>query len=100
MLRHVAIPPCPKGTGFPCYISMKKQMKWHFWLELCLASVTGILFVVTLLWRDWAEIIFHVDPDQGNGSFEWLIVGGLLVVTLVLFTLASYQWRKAPVAMG
>lgn len=93
--------PMPKGRGFhSARTLMKKQMRWYFWLEVCLASVTGILFVVTLIWRDWAEIIFHVDPDQGNGSFEWLIVGGLLVVTLVLFTLAGYQWRKAPLAIN
>lgn len=79
---------------------MKKQVRWFFWLETVVASITGILFVVTLIWRDWAEIIFNVDPDQGNGSFEWMVVGALLVVTLVLFFLAGYEWRRAPVAVS
>ncbi len=79
---------------------MKKQVRWFFWLEMSLASITGILFVITLIWRDWAEIIFNIDPDQGNGSFEWMIVGGLLLVTLVLFSLAGYEWRKARLAVS
>lgn len=79
---------------------MKKQVRWPFWFEASVASITGILFVITLVWRDWAEVIFHIDPDQGNGSFEWLIVGGLLVVTLILFVLAGYEWRRAPVAVS
>ena len=79
---------------------MKKQVRWSFWLEMSLASITGVLFVITLVWRDWAEVIFHIDPDQGNGSFEWLIVGGLLVVTLGLFALAGYEWRRASVAVS
>lgn len=75
---------------------MKKQVKWFFWLEMGIASVTGILFLITLIWRDWIEIVFRIDPDQGSGSLEMIIVGALLVVTLGLFFLAGYQWRRAP----
>jgi len=57
--------------------------------------VTSIVFVFTLVQRDWIEIVIGVDPDQGNGTLEWLIVGALLVVTITLFTLASYEWRRA-----
>ncbi len=66
-----------------------------FWLQMSLTSIIGILFVITLIWRNWVELIFNIDPDQGNGSLEWMIVSSLLVVTLVLFALASYQWRRA-----
>lgn len=79
---------------------MKKRVRWPFWLEMGLACITGVLFVITLIWRDWAELIFHIDPDQGSGSFEWLVVGGLLAVTLILFALAGYEWRRAPVAVS
>lgn len=74
---------------------MRKALRWRFWLETSLAIVTAILFVVTLVWHDWIEIIFNVDPDQGSGFLEWLIVGVLFVVTIVLFVLARYEWRKA-----
>jgi hypothetical protein len=79
---------------------MRKALRGRFWLETGMALVTGILFVITLLWHDWIEIIFTVDPDQGSGLLEWLIVGALLVVTSALFVLALYEWRKAQAAIG
>lgn len=79
---------------------MTKALRGRFWFETGLAIVTGILFVITLVWHDWIEIIFNVDPDQGSGLLEWLVVGALLVVTIVLFVLARYEWRKAQAAIG
>ena len=79
---------------------MRTALRRRFWLETGMALVTGILFVVTLVWYDWIEIIFNVDPDQGSGLLEWLVVGALLVVTIVLFVLAGYEWRKAQAAIG
>ncbi len=78
---------------------MRNALRWRFWLETGLAIVTSILFMLTLVQRDWIEIVFGVDPDQGNGTLEWLIVGVLLVVTITLFTLASHEWRRARAAI-
>ncbi len=74
---------------------MITALRRRFWLETVIAIVASILFVITLVWHDWIEIIFKVDPDHGNGLLEWSIVGALLVVTIVLFILARYEWRKA-----
>ncbi len=79
---------------------MRNALRRHFWLETGLAIVTSIWFVLTLAQRDWIEFVFGVDPDQGNGTLEWLIVGALLVVSITLFTLASYEWRKARSAIS
>jgi tetrahydromethanopterin S-methyltransferase subunit E len=79
---------------------MRNALRGRFWLETGLAIVTGILFVITLVWHKWAEIIFNVDPDQGSGLFEWMVVGALLVVTIVLIVMARYEWRKAQAALG
>jgi len=79
---------------------MRNALRSRFWLETGMAIVTGILFVITLVRRDWIEAIFNIDPDQGNGSLEWLIVGALLVVTIALFALASYEWRRARAAIS
>ena len=65
------------------------------WLQMKLSSITGILIVIALIWRNWVELIFNIDPAQGNGSLEWMIVSSLLVITLVLFALAGYEWRRA-----
>ena len=74
---------------------MRNALRRRFWLEAAMVIVTSILFVITLVQRDWIEIVFGVDPDNRNGALEWLIVGALLVVTITLFTLASYEWRRA-----
>jgi hypothetical protein len=65
-----------------------------------MAMITGVLFVITLIRNDWIEIVFGVDPDNNNGTFEWLIVGALLLVTITLFILASYEWRRARSAIS
>ncbi len=79
---------------------MRNALRWHFWLETGGATVTSIVLVITLVWRDWIEILFGIDPDNRNGTLEWLIVGALVVVTIMLFTLASYEWRRARSAIS
>jgi hypothetical protein len=49
----------------------------RFWLEAGLASTCGALAVLTLVWRDWIEGLTGFSPDHGNGSLEWVFVGGL-----------------------
>ena len=79
---------------------MKRAMRFRFWLEIGMAAITSILFVITLIWRDWIEIVFHVSPDNGSGSSEWLTVGVLLVVTITLSVLARYEWHRARTTMS
>ena len=79
---------------------MRNALRRRFWLETAMAMITGVLFVITLIRNDWIEIVFGVDPDNNNGTFEWLIVGALLLVTITLFILASYEWRRARVAIS
>ncbi len=79
---------------------MKEALRLRFWLEAGAATVTGLLFVITLFWHDWVEIIFDVDPDHGNGLLEWSIVGALLVATIILFVFARYEWRRAQAALA
>jgi hypothetical protein len=70
----------------------------EFWLETVLTLVTGILFVITPVWPDWIEVVPGWDPDRHNGSLEWTIAGGLLIVTVAMFAVAANEWRRAPVA--
>lgn len=71
------------------------MLRRRFWMEILLGGSTGILAIVTLLWRDWIEIVFGVDPDRGSGSIEWLVVAVLLVITVGLFVSARIEWRRA-----
>ena len=75
-------------------------MRWRFWLETGVAIATGIILVITLVRRDWIEVVFGIDPDNRSGTLEWLIIAALLVVTITLVTLASYEWRRTRVAIS
>jgi hypothetical protein len=59
---------------------VKPTLRRRFYLEAALAIASGALFVITLLWHDWIEIVFDVDPDRGNGSLEWMIAIGLFAL--------------------
>ena len=62
-------------------------------VELVLAGLSTALAVLTLVWRDWIEEVFHVDPDGGNGSLEWLIVAALATSSLILVTHSAHEFR-------
>lgn len=79
---------------------MTNRLRRRFWSESGLGAITALLAVITLIKRDWIEAMFGVDPDGHNGSVEWLIVGGLLLATLSLAALASYEWRRAATAVA
>jgi len=74
---------------------MTNGLRRRFWPEAGLSVITALLFLLTLVKRDWIEALFGIDPDSHNGSLEFMIVGGLLVVTIALVSLASYEWRRA-----
>ena len=74
---------------------MNRDLSRRFWLEAGLAAASVVLLVVTLFWRDWIEIVFRVDPDNGSGSFEWLIVGITAVAAVTCSMLARVEWKRA-----
>ncbi len=76
---------------------MNRRFRRRFWLETGLAAVTGLLCVITPVWPDWIEAISGWDPDQHNGTVEWMIAAGFLVVTIVMLAVAAQEWRRSPV---
>ena len=69
---------------------LKKQAK----IETVVAILAAGLFVVTLISREWIEALTGWDPDNGNGSLEWLIVAVLAVIAVALGLRARSDWRK------
>jgi hypothetical protein len=69
------------------------QQRRRFWTESCVAAVAAVLFVVTLVWKDWIELVFGVDPDGGDGSLEWAFVAVLALVAVVAGVAARHDWR-------
>ena len=66
---------------------------WRLYLELVLGSVGLVLFGLTLVWKDWIEIVLHVDPDAGNGAAEFLVCAVLLALAATCWWLARTEWR-------
>jgi len=62
-------------------------------LETAAALLAGVLGIVTIFWHDWIEILTGWDPDQHNGSIEWILVAGLLAVAVAAGLAARRHWR-------
>ena len=71
-----------------------------FWIESLIAGASLFLGLMTLVWRDWIEGVFGVDPDNHSGAVEWLVVAGLLVVAAVVGAAAHFEWRQLQLALG
>ena len=63
-------------------------------IEIAVSLLSATLALLTLVWPDWLELLLHVDPDGGNGTVEWAIVGLFAVVALVGSALARLEWRR------
>jgi hypothetical protein len=77
---------------------MPSGLRYRFWLESILGSITWVVAGVTLSWHDWIEAVFRVDPDKSSGSAEWLVVLILLILTVALAVGARLEWRRAQLA--
>jgi hypothetical protein len=72
----------------------------RFWIESSVAGTSLLLALLTLVWRDWIEAIFGVEPDNHSGEFEWLIVAVLLVVAVAMAITAHFEWRRLKLAVA
>jgi hypothetical protein len=71
-----------------------REVRGRFWVEAALFVVSFALLIVTVVWRDWIELVFGVDPDHRDGSLEYLMVLGLLVVASTTFAIARRERRR------
>ena len=79
---------------------MRRNIRRLFWVEIGLAAIAGLLALITPIFPDWIEFTSGWDPDQHDGSVEWLIIVGLFVVTVVMVAAAAIEWRRNPVSTG
>ena len=61
--------------------------------ETAIALFAGALGVLTIFWHDWIEALTGWDPDQHNGTSEWMIVAVLLVIAAAVGAAARRDWR-------
>ena len=69
-----------------------------FWTESVLGGLSALFCVLTLVWKDWIEIVFRFDPDHHSGSLEWAIAAAALAVTVIFAVLARMEWRRTALA--
>jgi Flp pilus assembly pilin Flp len=60
-----------------------RALSWRFYLEVVLGSVGVLLFVLTLVWKDWIELVFRVDPDEAQGLVEYGLIIALVAVLAI-----------------
>jgi hypothetical protein len=73
---------------------MTSNVRMRFWAEAGLAALCGFLAILTLFTRDWVEALTGFDPDNHNGSFEWMIVAALLLVCILFSIAARADWHR------
>jgi hypothetical protein len=70
------------------------HVRARFWFEAVLAVLAIGLFLLTLVSRNWIELVFGFEPDQSSGALEWVIVGGLFVLAVAFSAAARAEWRR------
>lgn len=70
------------------------EVRARFWVAVGTGIACLILLVATLITREWVELLFGVDPDQGSGALEWLLVIGFGAVSATSLGLARWEWRR------
>jgi hypothetical protein len=57
-----------------------------------------VALTLTLVTKDWIEMVFSVDPDRHSGGLEWVIVAVAFAVMVTSSTLARREWLRAAAA--
>lgn len=69
-------------------------------VELALAVLAGLLTIVTLISREWIELLTGWDPDRGSGSVELALALIPAVVTVASSALARRDWTVRRSVLG
>jgi hypothetical protein len=72
---------------------MRRGSRARAWLESVLAVIGLSLALLTLVWREWIEFLFGVDPDRHFGALELLVAGAFLAASVLLARRAWRDWR-------
>ena len=73
-----------------------QNVRLRFWIECALAATSAALAVSSLIWPIWIELLFEVEPDGGDGSFEWGIVVVFALAAVLFAVLARMELHRSP----
>ncbi len=79
---------------------MKDRLRPRFWIETVMSMGSFVFALLTLLWKDWIELVFRVDPDAHSGSLEMTIVLVAIAITIATAVLARVEWRRRKAAIA
>lgn len=66
----------------------------RYWIEVFSCGACGLLFLATLAWRDWIELVLGVDPDRGSGLLEWALTA-VTAFGAIAFAATARRERRA-----
>lgn len=72
----------------------------RFWIEVALSVLAAGMALLTLITREWIELLFGIDPDQGNGAVEWGIVAMLFACSVTLAVTARGERKRHSLPAG
>jgi apolipoprotein N-acyltransferase len=79
---------------------MRGRLRIFFYLEAMAALIGVALLALTLVWRNWIEIVFGVDPDRNSGLAELAVIALCVAIALACSLGAGWEWRRAKAALG
>jgi hypothetical protein len=74
---------------------MTARRRTRIRIESAIALLAAFLGLLTMVWRDWIEVVFRVDPDGHSGAAEVGVVLGLFALALLLGSVAGFERHRA-----
>ncbi|GAA1444831.1 hypothetical protein [Leifsonia poae] len=68
---------------------MRRRLTIRMSVEGVIALIAAIVAIVTLIQPQWIERLTGLDPDEGSGTAEWLVVAALALIAVVFAVLAA-----------
>jgi apolipoprotein N-acyltransferase len=78
---------------------MRVRLRIVFYLEAIAALIGVALLALTLVWRNWIEVAFGVDPDHNSGVAELAVIAVCVAIALACSLSAGWEWRRAKAAV-
>jgi len=70
------------------------RLRMRFWFQGVAALTAAFLAALTAVRPDWIELFFGIEPDEGSGSLELLILGIAIGIAIATSMGALSEWRR------
>jgi hypothetical protein len=81
-------------VGRPEAPPVRGRLPARVWVELALGLTSSALLALALFSPHWMERWFGFAPDAGDGSAEYGLALMWAAVSVLMFGLAGYTWKK------